>query len=99
MPIDLSTVAHAGTVREIALRMIADLKPGTALSAAEIAQRARCNPRSVLQCLADYPWKLTIRGERGRSIIVYTNKETHEAHQERAGGGTSNKTTNPARRR
>ena len=99
MPIDLSTIVQSGTVREIALRMIAELKPGLALTALEIAARARSHPRSVTQCMADYPWKMTIRGEKSRSQIVYMSKATYEAHEKREGEQVEQAVAEPRPRR
>lgn len=99
MPIDLSTVQAGGTVRELALRYIAELPAGQALTAAEIAERAQVNPRSVLGSMKNYPWKLLVRVDGVRSTTVYMSKGTYEAHQERSGTGTSVKTPSPRRRR
>lgn len=84
MPIDLSTVTHTGTVREIALTMIADLKPGQAITAYEIAARAHVTPRAVLQTMQSYPWKMLVRQPNVRASTAYMSKETYEAHQERS---------------
>lgn len=97
MPIDLATAQTGGTVRELALRYIAELPPGQALTAAEIAERAQVSPRSVLGSLRTYPWKMLVRVEGVRATTAYMSKETYESHQERSGGGQGTQTKRPRR--
>jgi len=98
VPINLATAHTSGTVRELALKYIAEIPVGQAVTADEIAERAACHKRTVTERMNQYPWKLTVRTGSGRSAIVYMSKETYDAHQERAGSGQGNETAKRPRR-